>query len=100
MSNKSILVIDTPNNCNQCCCGYDSYGELDLCAITNKSVTEYYYGDNRPDWCPLSSIPHHMELPKISRGDSKSLTHTAQTIYALGYNKCLDHILKGETDER
>ena len=97
-SSKSILIIDTPKNCSQCCCGYDSYGEVDLCAITNKSVTKYYYGDNKPDWCPLSSLPQYIKLPEISRGDSKSLTHTVQTMYGLGYNQCLDDILKGKNE--
>ena len=86
MRNKSILVIDTPNNCNQCCCGYDSYGEINLCAITNKSVTEYYYGGKRPDWCPLRELPEKANHPDLCDGGR----------YDKGYNACIDELLKGE----
>lgn len=53
--NKSILIINTPNNCGECpiCASYQS------CAF---SVREYWcpVSDNRdadlnsrPEWCPL-----------------------------------------------
>ena len=93
MRNKSVLIIDTPKNCYDCNLSYDCY----CCSITN---TNFF---NREDFdpcedilpdCPLYPLPQCIAIPKISRGDSKSLTHTAQMMYGLGYNKCIDDILK------
>lgn len=97
MNNKSILVIDTPKNCNQCCCGYDSYGETDLCAITNKSVTKYYYGECRPDWCPLSPIPERKDLKSYCNGkEVLGLNNVTNYVYAQGWNDFRDKLMEAK----
>ena len=61
---KSILVIDTPETCENCECKYPSYKDDALydCAITGKTVpiSGMVYGA-KPDWCPLQDIPNKYE---------------------------------------
>lgn len=101
--NKSILVIDTPKNCYCPLCFYtEMYSEYQ-CSGTgytnnySRTITEYGEMAARPEWCPLSPIPQRVTIPEVSRGNSKSLTHTVQIMYGIGYNQCIDDILKGET---
>lgn len=109
---KSILIINTPENCSHC----------NQCWKKNVSKNKYMYfcgnkvfhqGKNaeeysvdpegtKPDWCPLSPLPPHKDLTKIME---KEYTHkTTKMIdmaymYGAGYNKCLEEILKGNKDE-
>lgn len=91
MNNKSILLIDTPKNCSECCCGYNSYGEVDVCAATNKSVTKYYYRD-KPEWCPLSPIPERINLRQYTDNTELNLGGIIAYQYAQGWNDCVDEI--------
>lgn len=74
--NKSILVIDTPENCYYC-----ELNNYHFCNVTGNNIKEYLATEYRPKWCPLSPLPHRQ----------------CMTIYGIGYNQCLDDILKGET---
>ena len=48
---KSVLVIDTPNDCYECPCYYE---DKDMCEVFNKNTK----ADNgRPSWCPLRPLP-------------------------------------------
>lgn len=50
---KSVLVIDTPEDCGDCMIR----DLLDRCQHTEKSVEEYRDNKCKPDWCPLEDVP-------------------------------------------
>ena len=66
---KSVLVIDTPENCYDCPFGTAYCGELEyegLCELADCLdcdeilMTEEHYdceSKSRPDWCPLKPLP-------------------------------------------
>ena len=106
-TNKSILIINTPENCSQC----------NQCWKKNVSKNKYMYfcGNKvfhqekdaeeysvdpegaKPDWCPLSPLPSYRPInTDIQRGDTKSTTHLITIIHDIGFNECLDEILKGK----
>ena len=79
---KSVLVIDTPENCRSCVhIGTFRY----FCRITCKDIED---ASVRPDWCPL------MDLPEKDTGTYP--TNTVDSGYAEGWNTCLDEIKGGE----
>lgn len=87
---KSMLIIDTPDNCYKCPLRYDSYGIDDICSGKDDIIPDC---NSRPNWCPLSPLPLKKDLTHyIQRGDTQSMT--LQYIHDQGYNDCLDEILK------
>lgn len=75
---KSILVIDTPENCFKCDLK-DGY----FCGKTKRWIDEACFP--KPDWCPLRDLPEKM--PEENRWFSED--------YEKGRNDCIDEILKG-----
>lgn len=89
---KSILVIDMPENCNEC--GLHALTECDYdkefyCVPNGKMVDEFASSRTKPDWCPL------MELPQKTAEENRWLSED----YAKGRNACIDEILKGDEVE-
>lgn len=80
---KSILVIDTPENCGQCPCFLEV--ATDCCGVNGKDID----GRGKPDWCPLVELPQKMA--EENRWFSED--------YAKGRNDCIDEILKGDGSE-
>ena len=77
---KAVLVIDMPECCVDCCCGYfERYAkELHLaCGATGEDANNVV----RPDWCPLRELP-----------DEKCGAWTDGMIAA--YNKYLSEVLE------
>lgn len=97
LMSKSILVIDTPDNCKECqlCKNYKivqhAFGRSNThevhCSGINNLVLKETDKSKRPDWCPLKEIPQ--KLAEENRWFSKD--------YAVGFNACVDEIL-GERD--
>lgn len=95
--NKSVLVIDTPENCYDCpfgtayCSGieYVAYCELADCLDYDAFLmTEEHYdreSKSRPEWCPLKPLPEKMIIPRGAR-------NTDSSEYAFGYNTCINEI--------
>ena len=64
---KSVLVIDTPENCLDCQFCYElDEGVEAYCSISDddkdtslmkKIDCEYGYCQSKPDWCPLMDLP-------------------------------------------
>lgn len=80
---KSVLVLDTPKNCNSCvlCCGR-------LYPFCKMNVfRDIEDSDTVPDWCPLKPLPE-----KITR---VAVTDHWNSIKA-GWNTCIDKITGGE----
>lgn len=82
---KSILVIDTPNNCNQCPVFNNVY--TDMTCRGNGRTIDYPFPNNKiQDWCPLKEAPERKKL-----GDFVS---PLEDMKVVGWNACLDEILK------
>lgn len=81
---KAILVIDAPNECDECpCLNY----KLWYCQADPKhrDGAEDYV----PEWCPLKPMPQNKEII-----GTKYIKDSNQ--YALGWNACIDEILGEE----
>lgn len=97
---KSILVIDTPENCRECPChftdmvGFESGKEKFfrfLCGVKNREITENVNTD-RQDWCPLLDFPKEKYFAiEYCVGNKENCIES----YVDGYNACIDEILKG-----
>ena len=101
--NKSVLVIDTPENCYDCLFGTTYCGKLEYagyCELAYRLnydvilMTEEHYdceSKSRPDWCPL------MDLPEKDNGDYPA--NTSDAGFVEGWNQCIDEITGGEVDD-
>lgn len=97
---KSVLVIDTPENCLDCRFCYElNEGVKACCSISDddkdtnlmkKIDCEHGYCQDKPDWCPL------MDLPEKDNGDYP--VNTSDAGFAEGWNQCIDEITGGEVD--
>lgn len=89
---KSILVIDTPKNCEGCPLHRFVLDEILDEWFVNCQLNTFIDEDKkRPSQCPLRPLPQeraHNDLYEITWDDD---------IYALGYNRCL-HEITGETE--
>lgn len=78
---KSILVIDTPENC----CGCDlEYGHY--CGKEKRYISEEEF-ESIPDWCPLRDLSEKKEENKYHNNYERGVVD--------GFNACIDEILKG-----
>lgn len=100
---KSVLVMETPENCYVCPFGtaycstleYEGLCELADCLDCDVILmTEEHYdceSKSRPDWCPLKPLPE------------KSTIENDMTDYQCGMvdgrNQCIDEITGGEVDD-
>lgn len=80
---KSVLVIDTPENCGKC----KFISEFWCRAMGGRRVPN---NDVIPDWCPLKPLPE-----KITR---VAVTDHWNSIKA-GWNNCIDAITGGNADD-
>ena len=84
---KAVLVMDMPECCVDCCCGYfERYTkELNLvCGATGEDANNV----GKPDWCPLRELPE--KIPEFKSG----YENLGTSIRRVGWNACLDEILK------
>lgn len=77
---KSILVIDTPNNCEKCKCSMTTLGKL-YCPPRDTVVRK----GERDCSCLLVAVPEKMDPDKAMGAYSKAYTD--------GWNNCLEEIL-------
>lgn len=96
---KSVLVMDTPENCYDCPFGTEYCGNLEYegcCELAEcldsdmRLITEELYDyecKSRPDWCPLKPLPEEKEYI-----NSVSNIEATKNIAAAGWNACLDEI--------
>jgi len=90
---KSVLVIETPRNCDECFCSavhQDIDGLRHMCRFTWLELTGENMVQTRPKWCPLKPMPEKQDMMEF---------HRANGIYSQrkGWNACLEEIL-GETE--
>lgn len=84
---KSVLVIDTPENCYSCyLCEFTL--NLHYCRGKKKDIKDT---STKPDWCPLKPLPE------------KNTAENDMTDYQCGLvdgrNQCIDAITGGEVDD-
>lgn len=77
---KSVLVIDTPENCGKC----KFISEFWCRAMNGRRVPN---NDAIPNWCPLKPLPEKKEyIVPINNVESQ------KDIIAVGWNACLREI--------
>lgn len=96
---KSVLVIDTPENCYDCPFGTAYCSELEyegLCELADCLdydvilMTEEHYdceSKSRPDWCPLKPLPERKNFVNSTNGIEANAN-----VYSAGWNGCIDAI--------
>lgn len=89
---KSVLVIDTPENCISCSISRDCSNILETCTfcpITGKCMLDKE-AETIPDWCPLKPLPEKMTGVVLTEhwGGVKK-----------GWNGCIDAITGGNVDD-
>ena len=78
---KSILVIDTPENCVKCILYHYTSCRCYITGRFQNNISEDY----KPDWCPLRDLPGKANHPDYCDNGR----------YDKGWNACIDKILKG-----
>ena len=79
---KAILVIDMPNNCEECNIIYfQGHGGRSTCDSGDWS--------KRPSWCPLKPLPIKKEQFNSWERDFRN-----EASYRAGYNDCLEDIIE------
>ena len=93
---KAILVVDMPSRCLNCNCvgTINRNGKFNVCRILGDILKEDDYYKNRPDWCPLKELPQKKEL----KGDVTDIVKIGEELVNVGYNACIDEILKGSAE--
>lgn len=89
---KAILVMDMPERCLNCnCVGHiNRNGKFNVCRITGEILKEYDYYKQRPNNCPLRELPEKKEVCGKYPQEDKIVPS-----YKIGYNACIDEIMKG-----
>ena len=86
---KAVLVMDMPGSCFGCnFCHINSSGGEDRCQAfeVSRAVNSETY--EKPDWGPLRELPE--KIPELKSGYEDLST----SIRRVGWNACLDEILK------
>lgn len=101
---KSVLVIDTPENCYDCpfgteyCGNYNYEGNCELAECLGNImtlITEEHYGcksESKPDWCPLKPLPEKDDFVNVPHDEY-------YTGYHDGWDNCIDEITGGNVDD-
>ena len=97
---KAVLIMDMPKDCCDCkfcreldegvkaCCEImDNPSNSELCRII-----DVHYCMEKPDWCPLKPMPEK----KVLSGDVADIQKMGKELVDIGYNACIDELLKGE----
>lgn len=104
--NKSILIIDMPNNCYECdYCGYaiiDS-NEGNEYKYRSCALSQRYLGEIeencKDSLCPLKPLPQKKDLREYAEEIGADFNLQTRIMdYVNGYNKCIYEIL-GDNDE-
>lgn len=95
---KAVLVMDMPIDCMSCSLCHKGeliyrgdflYKQTYMCIAMPEEVEEFYLEDvfcDKPSWCPLRPVPE--------KKDPKNTVFDTDYNYDLGYNTCIDEILR------
>lgn len=100
---KSVLVIDTPENCLDCQFCYELDEGVEACcsisdddkdtSLMKKIDCEHGYCQGKPDWCPLKLLPEEEDDCSNNYYDDYYRGH------ANGWNECLEEIIGENINE-
>ena len=82
---KAVLVMDMPEDCTMC---KFWNSKDDECYATGVEELSLNSEEAKPDWCPLRELPE--KIPELKSGYEDLGT----SIRRVGWNACLDEILK------
>lgn len=82
---KAVLVMDMPEDCTMC---KFWNSKDDECYATGVEELSLNSEEAKPDWCPLRALPE--KIPELKSGYEDIST----SIRRVGWNACLDEILK------
>ena len=92
---KAVLVIDMPSNCKDCnmsVLGIEPHtGQMCFRCVHHPTIMVLPKETKRPDWCPLRELPEKMQVCGKYPQEDKIVPS-----YKIGYNACIDELLKGE----
>lgn len=91
--NKMMLIINEPKDCYHC-----PIHKTQCLSLTGMNP-DYNLIGKRPDWCPLKTIPQKKqeEYDMLNKNDEDEyiVCGKYKDSVAIGYNQCIDEILKG-----
>lgn len=68
--------------------------------ISKVSVEGYMKLAGRPEWCPLKELPEKLEVSaRDTEMTLKCEATTNATSFKVGWNKCIDEVTGGSTDD-
>lgn len=82
---KAVLIIDMPEDCTMC---KFWNSKDDECYATGVEELSLNSEEAKSDWCPLRELPE--KIPELKSGYEDLST----SIRRVGWNACLDEILK------
>lgn len=92
---KAVLVMDMPSNCKDCnmsVLGREPHtGQMCFRCVHHPTIMVLPKETKRPDWCPLRELPEKMQVCGKYPQEDKIVPS-----YKIGYNACIDELLKGE----
>ena len=91
---KSVLVIDTPENCYSCCL-HEPIRNWSYCAVKLKRIED---SSVKPDWRPLKPLPEKMKVTGVY-GREYFQSNGKMPSYKIGWNDCIDEITGGNVDD-
>lgn len=94
MSNKSILVIDTPESCRACKLRYDNYGICEVCILADDRVDHFCETNTKPEWCSLSPIPERKCLRQYADNTALNMKSMLAYQYTQGWNDCIYKLME------
>ena len=92
---KSILVIDTPENCIGCPCHFSEDTGRAWCGKENREILSHDIEEFKPDWCTLKDVPEKKPKVEYHGNGCFGINEAMQHSYNTGFNACIDEILKG-----
>lgn len=104
---KSILVMDNPLCCMECPMCFQSdeisigkfeYRKLYSCRYAPSDVEDFYLPDilnSKPDWCLLRGLPEKKPRVKYQGDGCFGINEATKNSFNMGFNACIDEILKG-----
>lgn len=98
---KSVLVMNTPENCLDCRFCYELDEGVEACcsisdddedtSLMKKIDCEYGYCQGKPDWCPLKPLPEEKE--------EEYWRSKLSLAWIRGWNTCISKIKGGNADD-
>lgn len=94
---KAILVIDMPENCEKCKFNLNYPSAKQYCYIQQVA-----HDEEKPDWCPLKAIPWKIKssdlIKQTEKNDCFDGCDDEIAFFEgkeVGWNDCIDEIMKG-----